>query len=56
MPTIPEKQILDTINKRCRDGCDTDIFITADHGFATISKRDIDTEARNDKLCGQVGL
>ncbi len=36
------KQILDTINSDAEVAADTDIFITADHGFATISKHDID--------------
>jgi arylsulfatase A-like enzyme len=37
------KQILDTINSDAGMASNTDIFITADHGFATISKHDIDT-------------
>jgi arylsulfatase A-like enzyme len=36
------KQILDYINANPELSANTDIFITADHGFATISKRDID--------------
>jgi len=38
------KQILDAINSDAEMAADTDIFITADHGFATISKHDIDTD------------
>jgi hypothetical protein len=38
------KQILDTINSDAEMAADTDIFITADHGFATISKHDIDAD------------
>ena len=38
------KQILDTISSDAEMGADTDIFITADHGFATISKHDIDAD------------
>jgi Type I phosphodiesterase / nucleotide pyrophosphatase len=36
------KQILDYINSDPRLADNTDIFLTADHGFATISKHDID--------------
>ena len=36
------KQILDYINASPELAANTDIFITADHGFATISKHDID--------------
>jgi hypothetical protein len=36
------KQILDYINGDPQLAANTDIFLTADHGFATISKRDID--------------
>jgi hypothetical protein len=36
------KQILDYINSDPAMAANTDIFITADHGFATISKHDID--------------
>lgn len=36
------KQILDYINSNPAMAANTDIFLTADHGFATISKRDID--------------
>jgi len=36
------KQILDYINSDPQLAANTDIFLTADHGFATISKRDID--------------
>jgi hypothetical protein len=36
------KQILDAINSDPKLAENTDIFLTADHGFATISKRDID--------------
>jgi hypothetical protein len=36
------KQILDYINSDPRLAANTDIFLTADHGFATISKHDID--------------
>src|SRR6202030_109583 len=36
------KQILDYINSDPGMAANTDIFITADHGFATISKHDID--------------
>jgi arylsulfatase A-like enzyme len=38
------KQILDAINSDAEMAADTDIFITADHGFATISKHDIDAD------------
>jgi hypothetical protein len=38
------KQILDTINSDAELAANTDIFITADHGFATISKHDIDAD------------
>ncbi len=37
------KQILDYINSDPQLAADTDIFLTADHGFATISRHDIDT-------------
>ena len=37
------KQILDYINSDPYLAANTDIFLTADHGFATISKHDIDT-------------
>jgi hypothetical protein len=40
------KQILDYINSDPQLSADTDIFLTADHGFATISKHDIDAEGR----------
>src|SRR5258708_9666016 len=36
------KQILDYINSDPQVAANTDIFLTADHGFATISKHDID--------------
>ena len=36
------KQILDYINSDPQLAANTDIFLTADHGFATISKHDID--------------
>lgn len=36
------KQILDFIHSDPKVSANTDIFLTADHGFATISKRDID--------------
>jgi arylsulfatase A-like enzyme len=36
------KQILDYINSDPELATNTDIFLSADHGFATISKRDID--------------
>jgi hypothetical protein len=36
------KQIMDSINSDPQLAANTDIFLTADHGFATISKRDID--------------
>src|SRR5216683_5860815 len=36
------KQILDYINSDPRLAANTDIFLTADHGFAAISKHDID--------------
>jgi arylsulfatase A-like enzyme len=36
------KQILDYINSDPQLAANTDIFLTADHGFATISKYDID--------------
>ncbi len=38
------KQILDYINSDPQLAANTDIFITADHGFATISKHDVDAE------------
>jgi arylsulfatase A-like enzyme len=40
------KQILDYINSDPQLAANTDIFLTADHGFATISKHDIDAEGR----------
>ncbi len=36
------KQILDCLNSDPQIAANTDIFLTADHGFATISKHDID--------------
>jgi arylsulfatase A-like enzyme len=36
------KQVLDYLASKPEVAANTDIFITADHGFATISKRDID--------------
>jgi arylsulfatase A-like enzyme len=36
------RQILDYINSNPQLAANTDIFLTADHGFATISKHDID--------------
>jgi Type I phosphodiesterase / nucleotide pyrophosphatase len=36
------KQILDYINSDPQFAANTDIFLTADHGFATISKHDVD--------------
>ncbi len=36
------KQILDYINSDPQLAANTDVFLTADHGFATISKHDID--------------
>ena len=36
------KQILDFINSDPQLAANTDIFLTADHGFATISKHDVD--------------
>jgi len=36
------KQIMDYINSDPQLAANTDIFLTADHGFATISKHDID--------------
>ena len=38
------KQILDFIQADAELAANTDIFLTADHGFATISKHDIDAE------------
>ena len=38
------KQIMDYINSDPQLAANTDIFLTADHGFATISKHDIDDE------------
>jgi arylsulfatase A-like enzyme len=38
------KQILDAINGDPEMAANTDIFVTADHGFATISKHDIDAD------------
>jgi len=38
------RQILDYINSDPKLAANTDIFLTADHGFATISKHDIDAE------------
>ena len=38
------KQILDYINSDPQLAANTDLFLTADHGFATISKHDIDAE------------
>jgi arylsulfatase A-like enzyme len=37
------KQVLDYIDSDPQLAANTDIFLTADHGFATISKHDIDT-------------
>ena len=37
------KQILDYINADPELAANTDIFLTADHGFATISRHDLDT-------------
>ncbi len=39
------KQILDYINSDPQLAANTDIFLTADHGFATISKHDIDAKS-----------
>ncbi|HEV7966868.1 MAG TPA: alkaline phosphatase family protein [Candidatus Acidoferrales bacterium] len=38
------KQIVDYINSDPQVAANTDIFLTADHGFATISKHDVDAE------------
>jgi arylsulfatase A-like enzyme len=43
------KQILDYLAANPELAANTDIFITADHGFATISKRDIDAEGHKTK-------
>jgi arylsulfatase A-like enzyme len=43
------KQILDYINANPELAASTDIFITADHGFATISKHDIDAKGHPTK-------
>jgi arylsulfatase A-like enzyme len=43
------KQILDYLVANPELAANTDIFITADHGFATISKRDIDAEGHKTK-------
>jgi len=40
------KQILDYINSDPQLAANTDIFLTADHGFATISKYDVDAAGR----------
>jgi arylsulfatase A-like enzyme len=40
------KQILDFIDSDPQVAANTDIFLTADHGFATISKHDLDAEGR----------
>lgn len=40
------KQILDCINNDPQAAANTDIFLTADHGFATISKYDVDATGR----------
>lgn len=40
------KQILDYINSDPQIAANTDIFLTADHGFATISKHEIDAAGR----------
>ncbi len=40
------KQILDTINSDPQLAANTDIFVTADHGFGTISLHDVDAEGR----------
>lgn len=43
------KQILDYIDGDLQLAANTDIFLTADHGFATISKHDIDAEGHTTK-------
>ncbi|HET6144134.1 MAG TPA: alkaline phosphatase family protein [Candidatus Acidoferrales bacterium] len=40
------KQILDFIQSDPQLAANTDIFLTADHGFATISKHDVDASGR----------
>jgi arylsulfatase A-like enzyme len=43
------KQILDYIDSDPQMAANTDVFLTADHGFATISKHDIDAEGHATK-------
>jgi arylsulfatase A-like enzyme len=43
------KQILDYIDGDPQLAANTDVFLTADHGFATISKHDIDAEGHATK-------
>jgi hypothetical protein len=38
------KQILDYLNSNPEVAANTDIFVTADHGFATISRHEVDAE------------
>jgi hypothetical protein len=40
------KQILDYINSNPSLAANTDIFVTADHGFATISKKEVDASGK----------
>jgi arylsulfatase A-like enzyme len=43
------KQILDFIQSDPKLAANTDIFLTADHGFATISKHDVDADGHTTK-------
>ena len=43
------KQILDFINSDPALAANTDLFITSDHGFATVSRRDIDAQGHATK-------
>jgi arylsulfatase A-like enzyme len=43
------KQILDYLNSNPELAANTDIFVTADHGFATISRHEVDAQGHSTK-------